>query len=225
MPPPEVEVSTEPIPPETHEATVSSDSGDSAKQTTRSGYDPAVSDNSKVSANPVPSEGHDATVSSNDVTESAVTEDPEVFPPSESPQPPGISDTDHPSGYLMEKKSEEIHTTVESQLTVSMTTESVTAPSGSSSAEHYESNTLGVSDSDLDLQNIGTTPVSTHVSEAESTDHYGVNLPDQGVSAEPLPGNGCPVPEVCGKNCGIYVDSNGCQSCQCLWLPIRKIFL
>src|SRR5690606_38101583 len=136
--------------------------------TTRPGYDP------EVPADSVSSEGHDATVSSNDVTESAVTENPEVFPPSESPQPPGISDTDHPSGYLMEKKSEEIHTTVESELTVSMKTEAVTPPYGSSSAEHYESNTLGVSDGDLDLQNIETTPTSAHVSEPELTDRYGV---------------------------------------------------
>ncbi|KAK0404794.1 hypothetical protein QR680_017631 [Steinernema hermaphroditum] len=27
----------------------------------------------------------------------------------------------------------------------------------------------------------------------------------------------CPTPVPCGKNCGIFIDENGCQGCQCLW--------
>ena len=220
-----MEPSTETTHLETHETTVSPDSGDSTKAASKGGYDPAVSSNSEVSTGPLSPEGQDATVSSNAVTDSAVTEDSTAFPPSESPQPPGISNIDHPSGYLMEKKSEEFHTTVESQLTVSMTTEAATPSYEPSSAGGYDSNALGVSDSDLDLQNVETTSKpteSTFASEAESNDKQNITAPGQGISAEPLLENGCPPPEVCGKNCGIYMDSNGCQSCQCLWLPIRK---
>uniref|UniRef100_A0A1I7Z2D5 MANSC domain-containing protein n=1 Tax=Steinernema glaseri TaxID=37863 RepID=A0A1I7Z2D5_9BILA len=30
----------------------------------------------------------------------------------------------------------------------------------------------------------------------------------------------CPSPVPCGKNCGIFIDDNGCQGCQCLWKSI-----
>ena len=34
--------------------------------------------------------------------------------------------------------------------------------------------------------------------------------------------NECPPPQICGTNCGVYIDEKGCQTCQCLWLGIRE---
>uniref|UniRef100_A0A914KHF4 Uncharacterized protein n=1 Tax=Meloidogyne incognita TaxID=6306 RepID=A0A914KHF4_MELIC len=27
----------------------------------------------------------------------------------------------------------------------------------------------------------------------------------------------CDSPPICGRNCGVVIDPNGCQSCDCLW--------
>jgi hypothetical protein len=42
----------------------------------------------------------------------------------------------------------------------------------------------------------------------------------QGIPFEDPNNIGCLPPQICEKNCGIFVDSNGCQICQCLWLSI-----
>ncbi|KAI6221420.1 hypothetical protein M3Y99_01549300 [Aphelenchoides fujianensis] len=32
------------------------------------------------------------------------------------------------------------------------------------------------------------------------------------------PKSECPPPPICERNCGVYIDETGCQSCRCLWL-------
>ncbi|VDN50754.1 unnamed protein product [Dracunculus medinensis] len=48
-------------------------------------------------------------------------------------------------------------------------------------------------------------PVSSKIFQTNSP----INFIDQ---------NNCPPPSVCKPNCGIYIDDNGCQTCQCIWL-------
>jgi len=32
----------------------------------------------------------------------------------------------------------------------------------------------------------------------------------------------CDSPPICGRNCGVVIDPNGCQSCDCLWRSKSK---
>ncbi|KAE9548495.1 hypothetical protein FO519_008298 [Halicephalobus sp. NKZ332] len=236
--PPNSEISAESTAPEAHESTSSSSlesftepnaletHGNTEPQEhheTTEHQEPQGHQESGSSVEPISPDGYGATASSGSAVSSSVPEESTVYPPSETPQPPGFSDLDHPSGYFTEKKLEDVKTTVESELTVSMTTEAVVSSSNSVPVRGYDTNALGISENDLSLQDLHTTSESvesTFAPEIGPNNKSDVTLPEQGVPAEPLPENTCPPPEVCGKNCGVYIDANGCQTCQCLWLPI-----
>uniref|UniRef100_A0A7E4ZWX0 TIL domain-containing protein n=1 Tax=Panagrellus redivivus TaxID=6233 RepID=A0A7E4ZWX0_PANRE len=69
------------------------------------------------------------------------------------------------------------------------------------------------------------TDANSDFSSESGENHIDESLPTSSTTVIPgippaPPLDGCPAPEVCGKNCGVYIDEDGCQSCQCLWLPI-----
>uniref|UniRef100_A0AC34F3R8 Uncharacterized protein n=1 Tax=Panagrolaimus sp. ES5 TaxID=591445 RepID=A0AC34F3R8_9BILA len=65
-------------------------------------------------------------------------------------------------------------------------------------------------------------PFNATISEVIKSNEIGEEPLPNAVQGIPLedPNNGCLPPQICEKNCGIFIDSNGCQICQCLWLSI-----